>query len=115
MAYDTRLADKIRELLLDKQVIKVEEKQLFGGLAFMVNDKMCINVSGDKLMCRFAAALQEVISEKPGFEPMIMKGKEMKGYCYVNHSGFKSKKELMYWINLCLDYNPKARSSKKKK
>ena len=115
MAYDTQLANKIRELLSDKREIKVEEKQLFGGLAFMVNGKMCINVSGDNLMCRFDPALQDVISEMPGFQPMIMKEKEMNGYCYVNPSGFKSNKELMYWINLCLDHNPKARSSKKKK
>ena len=115
MAYDTQLADNIRELLSDKHTIMAEEKQLFGGLAFMVNDKMCINVSGDNLMCRFDPAMQEQISEMPGFQPMIMKGKEMIGYCYVNPSGFKSKKELMFWVNLCLDYNPKARSSKKKK
>ena len=115
MAYDTKLANKIRELLSGKHGIKVEEKQLFGGLAFMVNRKMCINVSGDNLMCRFDPALQKVISEMPGFQPMIMRGKEMKGYSYVNPSGFKSNKELMYWINLCLDHNPKACSSKKKK
>ena len=115
MAYDNQLADKIRELLSDIRGIQIEEKQLFGGLAFMVNGKMCINVSGDNLMCRFDLALQKVISEMPGFQPMIMKEKEMKGYCYVNPSGFKSNKELMYWINLCLDHNPKARSSKKKK
>ncbi len=115
MAYDTRLADRIRELLVDKHLIKVEEKRLFGGLAFMVDDKMCINVSGDNLMCRFDPALQEQISEMPGFQPMIMKGKVMNGYCYINPNGFKSKKDLMYWVNLCLDHNPKARSSKKKK
>ena len=115
MAYDIQLANKIRELLSDKPVIKVEEKQLFGGLAFMVNGKMCINVSDDNLMCRFDPALQEVISEKPGFQPMIMKEKEMKGYCYVSPTGLKSKKDFIYWIDLCLNHNPKARSSKKKK
>ena len=115
MAYDTRLAAKIRVLLADKKEIRFDEKKMFGGLAFMVNDKMCINVSGDNLMCRFEPVFQEQISERPGFEPMVMKGKEMNGYCYVNPSGFKTKKDLMYWINLCLEHNPKARSSKKKK
>ena len=115
MAYDIQLADKIRELFSVKQVIKVEEKKLFGGLAFMVNGKMCINVSGDNLMCRFDPEMQKQISNKPGFLPIVMKGKELSGYCYVNPSGFKSNKELMTWINLCLDHNPKARSSKKKK
>ncbi|MEO5500248.1 MAG: TfoX/Sxy family protein [Ginsengibacter sp.] len=115
MAYDTKLADMIRELLADKSGLKIDEKQMFGGLAFMVNNKMCINVSGDNLMCRFNPAMQEQISERPGFQPMIMRGKEMSGYCYINPSGFKSNKDLIYLVNLCLDYNSKARSSKKKK
>ena len=46
----------------------------------MVDGKMCINVSGDNLMCRFNPALQKEIAEKTGFEPMIMKGKGLKGY-----------------------------------
>jgi hypothetical protein len=45
---------------------------------------------------------------------MIMKGKELKGYCYVNPIGFWSKKDFEYWVDLCLDYNGKAKSSKSK-
>ena len=44
---------------------------------------------------------------------MKMRGKEYKGYCYVEPNGFKSKKELEYWINLCLDFNDRAKASKK--
>ena len=115
MSYDTKLADRIREYLVEFPKLKIEEKKMFSGLAFMINDKMCVNVSGDKLMCRFDPDLQEEVSEKTGYEPMVMKGKELKGYCYVEPIGFKSKKDFEYWLNLCLDYNKTAKSSKKKK
>ena len=113
MAYDTRLADRIRESLNLFPTLKVEEKEMFRGLTFMVNDKMCISVSGENLMCRFDPALHDQIAEKTGFQPMLMKGKDLKGYCYVNPNGFSSKKDFDFWINLCVDYNERAKSSKK--
>jgi len=113
MAYNERLADSVRETL--QYLPRVEEKKMFRGLTFMVNDKMCISVSGDRLMCRFDPALQETVAERPGFEPMIMKGRVYKGFCYVNEHGFKSKKNFDYWISLCLGFNDKAKSAKKKK
>jgi hypothetical protein len=69
---------------------------MFRGLAFIINGKMCINVSGENLMCRFNPALTEEIAEKTGFLPMIMKGKEYKGYCYIKPAGFKNKKTLNF-------------------
>ena len=114
MSYDTKLADRIREYLLQFPTLKIEEKKMFSGLAFMVNQKMCINVSGDRLMCRFDPVLHEEVAERTGFQPMIMKGKELKGYCYVDPTGFKRAKDFEYWIALCLDFNKIAKASKKK-
>lgn len=115
MAYDTNLADRIREYLIRFPKLKVEEKKMFRGLTFMVNDKMCVSVSGDNLMFRFDPSLQEEVAEKAGFQTMIMKGKEYKGYGYIDPTGFKSKKDFEYWMNLCLDYNERAKSSKRNK
>jgi hypothetical protein len=53
MAFNTTLANRIREHLSEFTELKVEEKKMFRGLTFMVNDKMCISVSGENLMCRF--------------------------------------------------------------
>ncbi|MEO9005374.1 MAG: TfoX/Sxy family protein [Ginsengibacter sp.] len=115
MAYNVNLANRIREHLLEFSKLKIEEKKMFSGLAFLVNGKMCINVSNDNLMCRFDPALHEEVAEKNGFLPMIMKGRELKGYCYVSQEGFKKKKDFEYWINLCLDFNEIAKASKKRK
>jgi TfoX/Sxy family transcriptional regulator of competence genes len=111
VAYNEKLVDRLREALA--HLPKVEEKKMFKGVAFMVNDKMCVNVSGDDLMCRFDPALQETLFEKNGFRTMLMKGRELKGYGYVGPEGIKSKKDFDFWVNLCLEFNSKAKSSKK--
>ncbi|HEY0651929.1 MAG TPA: TfoX/Sxy family protein [Chryseosolibacter sp.] len=115
MAYSTVLADRVRDYLGSIPKLKVEEKAMFRGLAFMVKGKMCVNVSGENLMCRFEPALEEEVSARPGFLPMIMRGRQLKGYCYVSEDGYRSKGNFEYWIKLCLDFNEKAKASKKKK
>ena len=115
MAYNLQLAQKLRKRLSEISGITVEEKKMFGGLAFMVNGKMCINVSNDGLMCRFHPENQEALSKKKGYQKMIMNGKEYKGFRYVQTEGFRNKKDFDFWVNLCLEYNEKAPVSKKKK
>lgn len=113
MAYNHHLAIRVRNFLTNS-VANIIEKKMFGGLAFLVNDKMCVNVSGDNLMCRFDPGLTNVLSKRKGYVPMIMKNKEYRGYCYVTDEGYKNKEDFEFWIGLCLDFNAKAKSSKKK-
>ena len=115
MAYSTKLAERIRTYLDGISKIKIEEKEMFKGLAFLVNGKMCINVSGENLMCRYDPVLEDEVAERTGFQPMIMKGKQLRGYCYVSEDGYKSKVNFEYWLKLCLDFNEKAKASKRKK
>lgn len=113
MPYNPKLATRIRKALA--HLPNVEEKKMFRGLAFLVDGKMCVNVSGDEMMCRFDPALQETVAEKTGFRTMIMKGKEYKGYGYVSEEGIRLKKEFDFWIGLCLDFNKRAKATVKKK
>ena len=115
MAYCTKLANRVRTHLANIPKLEVEEKEMFSGLAFLVNGKMCVNVSDDNLMCRFDPELGSDVSERIGFQPMIMKGRQLKGYCYVTEDGYRSKSSFEYWLTLCLDFNDKAKSSRKKK
>jgi hypothetical protein len=75
---------------------------------------MCVNVSGDNLMCRFDPELENEVTERVGFQPMIMKGKHLKGYCYVSEEGYKSKANFEYWLKLCLQFNQIAKASKRR-
>jgi hypothetical protein len=118
MAYDIHLANRVREFLAEKLAetpsTDVEEKEMFAVLNFMVNGKTCVCVRGEDLMLRFDPKLQEELSERAGYETMLMKGKEYKGYCYITPEGFRHKQDFEYFINLCLDYNRISKKSTKK-
>lgn len=62
MAYNEKLADRIREALAE--LPDIEEKKMIGGLTFMVNGKMCAGVVEDEMMCRIDPAVQEEAEEK---------------------------------------------------
>ena len=112
MAYNQKMAERIREKLAETK--KVTEKEMMGGLTFMVNDKMCIGIIKDEMMCRINPDIQEVALSKTGCRIMDFTGRPMKGYVMVDETGVKSKKDFDYWIGLCLEFNKKAKSSKKK-
>ncbi|HYG49501.1 MAG TPA: TfoX/Sxy family protein [Flavobacteriales bacterium] len=111
MAYSEKLADRIREEL--GEVKKVEEKFMFGGVCFMVDGKMCMGVVKEEMMCRIDPDIYEEALEKKGCREMVFTGKPMKGYVFISDEGMKSKKELRYWVDLCLEFNKKAKASKK--
>jgi TfoX/Sxy family transcriptional regulator of competence genes len=113
MPYNEKLADRVREALAD--LPDVEEKKMFRGVCFMVNSKMCICVSGNELMCRVGPEIQEEALEKNGTRAMVMRGKVLKGYVYVDEAAVKSKPEFDYWVNHCLAFNQFAKASKPKK
>jgi hypothetical protein len=83
-------------------------------LAFMVNDKMCVGVWKDEMMCRIDPDVREEALSKTGCRVMDITGKPMKGFVLIDETGMRSKKQFDYWIGLCLEFNKKAKSSKKK-
>src|SRR5690242_13590529 len=106
MPYSEQLANRIREATA--HISNIEEKSMMGGLTFMVNDKMCIGIIGDEMMCRIDPSLEETVLEKTGCRIMTFTGRPMKGYVMIADSGMKSKREFDYWISLCLDFNKRA-------
>jgi TfoX/Sxy family transcriptional regulator of competence genes len=114
MAYDEKLADRVREIIAESHK-NIEEKKMFGGLCFMVNDKMCVGVEKERLMLRIDPEKYGDAIEKEGCSPMDFTGRPMKGYVFVDTDVVRTKKQLHYWINLALEYNKIAKASKKKK
>jgi hypothetical protein len=119
MAYNETTAQRIRAFFQDKEV-GFEEKKMFSGVCFMVDGKMCCGTHIDKksgddfLLCRIGDAAYETAVANPNVIPMEFTGKAMKGYIFVTQSGHQSAKDLAYWLQLCLDFNPLAKASKKK-
>ena len=120
MAYDEFIADRMRRVFQEKKVAYAE-KRMFGGLCFMVDDKMCCGIHYDKkketdlLMARIGETVSEKVMERTGCHPMDFTGRPMKGYVFITPDGFDSDVDLAYWIQLCIDFNPLAKASKKRK
>lgn len=112
MAYSEALAERVRYSL--QYTEHVREINMFGGLCFMVDEKMCIGIMKDELMCRVDPVKMDDLLEHGHCKLMEFTGRPMKGFLIVEPSGFETQHQLKTWVNLCLAYNPMAKASKKK-
>jgi len=114
MAYDEYLAERISIVLKEKNT-NFKEMKMMGGIAFLVDDKMCVGIINSDLMARIDPDIYEESLTRKGVREMDFTRKPMKGWIYVSPEGIDTDDELAEWIQLALDYNPKAKSSKKRK
>jgi len=113
MATDEYLLERIRNVMKDKK-ISWTEKKMFGGDCFMVDGKMCFGTYKGGLMARIDPCDADELLDHIGATQMIHGGRPMNGYLFVEAEGYDSDIDLEFWIQKCLDFNPKAKSSKKK-
>jgi len=113
MAYNEDLADRVRKRFAG--LAHVEEKPMIGGLTFMVNGKMCVGIMKDELMCRIDPALHNESTKRQGCRTMDFTKRPMSGFIMIDSTGMKSKKDFEHWIGLALEFNKKAKPSKKRK
>ncbi len=104
MAYSEKLAEKIRKALA---CFPVEEKKMFGHLAFLVKGKMCLNAGSNSMMCRIDPNRHEREVKKNGCQAVMMRGMEYKGYIRVEEENLKNLRDFEHWVNLALEFNEK--------
>jgi TfoX/Sxy family transcriptional regulator of competence genes len=103
MAYDTELADRIRELLAPLR--GVDEKRMFGGLAFLIGGHMAVAVSGQGgLLVRVPPQDTDKLLGRACVSPMVMAGREARGWVHVDADGVKTKRQLTDWVTRGADY-----------
>jgi TfoX/Sxy family transcriptional regulator of competence genes len=97
MAYDEDLANRIRELLGSER--GVEEKRMFGGLAFLINGNMSVAASGQGgLLVRVPPNDTDKLLERAHVSAMVMAGREARGWLHVDTEGVKTKRQLQSWV-----------------
>lgn len=101
MAYDERLADRIRRVLADTN--GVSERKMFGGLAVLVNGNMACGVIGDTLMLRLGPQCAEEALRRPNVRPMDFTGRPMTGMVYVEPAGLRGV-ALRNWVERTITY-----------
>jgi TfoX/Sxy family transcriptional regulator of competence genes len=113
MPPDETLVNRVRTAL--GQSRRIEEKKMFGGIAFMVDGKMCVTVSRARIMCRIDPAIHDAALERKGCTTVIMKGREYRGYVHIDGEALSTKADLDHWVKLALDFNSRAKASTRKK
>ncbi len=96
MAFDEGLAERIRDALRDAAAI--DERRMFGGIAFMDAGRMFVGIAGDALMVRVGPSAYAAALARPHVRPMDFTGRPMKGYVYVDPPGFEDDAALASWI-----------------
>ena len=95
MAYNLRLAERIRSQL---DGIPFVEKNMFGGVGFLLNGNMACGVNKDNLIVRVDPEKQSVLLKKPYAKPFDLTGKPMKGWLIVEADGVKTDRQLSTWV-----------------
>jgi len=102
MAYDETLARRVRQSLRNKR--DVTERNMFGGVAFMLRGHMFVGISGKDLMARVGPGNYESALAKKGAREMDFTGKPMRGYVFVGPDALKSAADLKRWVGLCAEF-----------
>jgi len=103
MAYDEDLANRLRELLAAEK--GVEEKRMFGGLGFLINGNMAVAASGrGALMVRVPPDETAALLTREHVEPMIMAGRETRGWVRIGDDGVRTTRQLKSWVTRGVDY-----------
>jgi hypothetical protein len=84
---------------------------MFGGIAFVVEGKMCISAGKACIMCRIDPAIHHAALKRNGCTTVVMKGRAYRGYVHVAGDALKTEDELNYWLKLALDLNGRAKTS----
>ena len=113
MAYNEFLGERLINSLM-KRGVAFEEKRMMGGLALMVDGKMCVGVVRDSLMARIDPEVYAHALTRKGCKPMDFTGRPMKGFVFVEPEGIDLDEDLEFWVQLALDFNPRAKNRKKR-
>lgn len=113
MAYNVKLVAKIREVLAETEILV--EKKMFGGVAFMIQDKMCMGVNKDNIMLRCLPEKTEELLLKDGAKPFDLTGKPMKGWLLIEPNGFDKPIDFDWWVKTALQACKQATLETKQK
>ena len=97
MAYDEKLADRIRQVFGARG--DIAERKMFGGLAFLCRGRMCCGIVGSDLMVRVPDGEYETTICEPHVRPMDFTGKPLRGFVYVSPRAFRTAAALRAWLS----------------
>jgi hypothetical protein len=101
VAVDAALVERVRTATTDEAIrrgFEIREKYMFGGLAFMLNNKMACGVIADEMMVRVGPEAYESALTRPHVRPMDFTGRPMRGYVFVAAGGCATQAAVDQWV-----------------
>ncbi len=102
MSYDHSLAQRIRDEL--SQLPGVQEKKMFGGVAFLVQGNLACGVNGEELIVRVGLKRHEEALSRPHTRPFDMTGRPMSGWIMVAPEGYENESNLRDWVRQGVEF-----------
>jgi len=103
VAFDEEVAHRVRELLAGED--DLDERRMFGGLAFLVGGNLAVAVSSrDALLVRLGPEGADAAVERPHVRPAVMRGRSMRGWVYVGFEGLRTKRQLAPWVRRAVQF-----------
>ena len=102
MAYDEGLAERIRDQLRDQS--GVVEKEMFGGVGFILQGNMACGVNKDELMVRVGLENYDELLSRPHTRIFDFTGRPMKGWVIVSPEGYETDDALGAWVNQGVEF-----------
>jgi len=102
MAYDEKFAARIRKALGPRKGLVA--KQMFGGIAFLLNGNMCVGIHKDELIVRLDPDQTDAALAKPHTRVFDLTGRPMKGWILVAPKGIATDAQLAKWIAIAATY-----------
>ncbi len=96
MVYDELLAFRVRKLLSEQK--RLGEREMFGGITFMLHGKMCCGVVGDELVIRVGREGYDEALGQPHVRPMDFTGRPLKGFVFISPDGYETDEKLVEWV-----------------
>jgi TfoX/Sxy family transcriptional regulator of competence genes len=102
MAYDEDLAERVRDVVSSRA--DVTEREMFGGIAFMVSGNMACGVMGEDLIVRLGDEEARKALNEEGVRPFDFTGRPMKTTVYVSAERTRDDEGLAEWVDAGADY-----------
>jgi TfoX/Sxy family transcriptional regulator of competence genes len=106
MPSERDLLDRVESIMAG--IDDVERKRMFGSLGFMIGGRLALSVRPDRLMLRIDPDLHDDAVARDGVSTVHMRGREYRGWVWVDATVVVGEADLRHWVDLALDFNARA-------
>ena len=102
MREDEALAGRIRPLLSRRRGFS--ERNMFGGVCFMINGNMCAGTWKGSLIVRLDRKKHDETLAEPHTKPANITGRIMRGWALVEPAGIETESGLKVWLDRAAEF-----------